>query len=281
MEIDPEYPYSYQAVALHYWSTGQLDQAIPYFRKVVDLTTGPTKVDPIVEWLIGAFIDIGDFASAAKTIERMKEYEPDSFEVLNSDIQLQLARGEFSAAQDMVHSLLPILIDRDSEMELMAFYELVFGDVLHAEEIYSRLAAVPNPADISGDKKLFRGRYQIWGMLGAVSLAHLHMKNGDKASAQELLHKARAFIELRDTLPDYRSGSQYIRAQIAAVEGDTDVAIDYVRKAVDVGWSRAWFGRIDPIMAELRKDARFMQILEELEDRLSELRGNIGVLAAK
>ena len=63
-------------------------------------------------------------------------------------------------------------------------------------------------------------------------------------------------------------------------EGDNDVAIDYVRKAIDAGWTRAWFGRIDPIMADLRKDARYMQILEELEKKLLAMRERTQVLAS-
>ena len=140
-------------------------------------------------------------------------------------------------------------------MGLRAFYEMVLGDVLHAEKIYSRLAATTKPADLNGNQNLFRDGHLSWGMLGAVNFAHLHMQNGDKASAQELLHQARAFIELT-TGPKF-GGIQYVRAQIAAVEKNNDIAIDYVRKAVDAGWTKPWFGRIDPIMADLRKDARF------------------------
>lgn len=279
MEIDPEHPGSYGVVGAYYESTGQLDQAIPYIKKVVDLTTGPTKVGPEVEALIMVYIDIGDFASAGETIDRMKEYESDNFWVINSEIQLQLARGEFSAARGIVHSLLPTLIDDDATMGLMAFYEMVFGDLLHAEEIYSRIAASTKPGPYDNNQNLFWGGHLFWGMLGAVNLAHLHMQDGDKASAQELLHKARAYIELRKGLVP-SEGIQYVRAQIAAVEKDNDVAIDYVRKAVDAGWTKAWFGRIDPIMADLRKDARYLQILEELEDRLLEMRDHPKMMAS-
>ena len=280
MEIDPEYAGSYQAVGNYYQSIGQLDQAVPYFRKMVDLTTGPTKVGPQAQFLTMAYIDIGDFASAAETIDRMKEYEPDNFSVINSDIQLQLAHGEFSAARNIVHSLLPTLIDDDATMGLMAFYEMVFGDLLHAEEIYSRIAASTKPGPYDNNQNLFWGPHLMWGMLGAVNLAHLHMQNGDNASAQELLQKAQAYTELRSKALWYGGGIQYVRAQIAAVEKDNDVAIDYVRKAVDAGWIKAWFGRIDPIMSDLRKDARYLQILEELEDRLLEMREHPKTLAS-
>jgi hypothetical protein len=72
----------------------------------------------------------------------------------------------------------------------------------------------------------------------------------------------------------------YVLAQIAAVEGNNDAAIENVREAIEAGWTRAWFGRIDPIMADLRKDARYIQMLEELEEKLLEMREHPKMLAS-
>ncbi|MCH8303409.1 MAG: hypothetical protein IH912_11705 [Proteobacteria bacterium] len=78
----------------------------------------------------------------------------------------------------------------------------------------------------------------------------------------------------------YAGSSFYVLAQIAAVEGNNETAIEYFREAVEAGWTKAWFGRIDPIMADLRKDVRYMDILEELEERLLEMRQSTTALAA-
>ena len=180
--------------------------------------------------------------------------------------------------------MLPAWVDDDLGMGLLAFYEMIWGDVSHAKEIYSRLLAAPgNPpyaADFRpGDQTLYwRGTLQ-WGMLGAVNLAHLNTINGDTASAKDLLQNARAYLQIRNHR-SVRNGRHYVRAQIAAVEGDHNTAIDSFRKAVDGGWPKAWVARIDPIMAELRKDARFMQILEELEAKLLNMRENPMTLAS-
>lgn len=279
MEIDPDYPGSYLAVGSHYSSTGQLDKAMPYFRKVVDLKTGPTRVDVDVERLIFAYIDLRDFKSAAETIARMNDLEWDKI-VINADIQLQLARGEFSAARNIVHSVLPTWMDNDSLMGLLAFYEMILGDTLHAEVIYSRIAAATKPADVYGNQNLLRGQHLAWGMLGAVNLAHLRRQNGNYASAQKLLRKTRANLELRKKFGWVDGSVQYVRAQIAVLEGNNDAAIEYFRQAVETGWTKAWFRRIDPIMADLRTDARYKQILEKLEDRLLAMRERTQVLAS-
>ena len=77
LEIDPEYHFSYLRIGNNYLSSGQLDHAIPYLRKVVDLTAGPTRVGADIHALLFAYIDVGDFKSAAEIIARMNEFEPD------------------------------------------------------------------------------------------------------------------------------------------------------------------------------------------------------------
>ncbi len=95
-----------------------------------------------------------------------------------------------------------------------------------------------------------------------------------------MLVKAREYIESKSDSRWFVCRLLYVLAQIAAVEGNNDAAIEYFRKAVNAGWTRAWFGRIDPIMADLRKDARYMQILEELEEKLLEMREHPKMMAS-
>ena len=45
---------------------------------------------------------------------------------------------------------------------------------------------------------------------------------------------------------------------------NNDAAIAYVREAVEAGCTKALFERIDPTMVDLRKDARYVQMLDEL-----------------
>ena len=290
MERDPDYRHSYKFVGLYYWWIGQLDQAIPYIRKAVDLSTGPTKASPYIGLLASTYVDIGDYESAAQLIRRTKELEPNKFGATNSEIHLQLARGDYSAARDIVHRMVPANIDDYSIMSLMAFYELVIGDIDHTEEIYARLEAASEPSGLNAEANLYRGNELSWGMLGAVNLAYLHKSNGDTGAARELLVKAREYIESKSYYPwsdhpwyvgdRYGGGSLYVLAQIAAVEGNNDAAIEYFRKAVNAGWTKAWFGRIDPIMADLRKDARYIKMLNELEKKLLKMREHPKMLAS-
>jgi len=280
IDLDPDIPKPYRDIGLNYVSIGQLDQAIPYISKVVDLTTGPTMAGEYIGFLAQIYVDIGDYTSAAEVIRRAKELEPAHRGVINSEIHLQLARRDFSAVRDIVHSLLPTYVDNDGLISQLAFYEMLIGDNNHAQEIYARLAVAQEPSGIYDQVQLYNDGTLAWGMMGAVNLAYLHVSNGDTGAARELLVTARKYIESRDDHLWLRSGPPYVLAQIAAVEGNYDAAIDYFRKAVDGGWRKSWFGRIDPIMADLRKYPRFMQILEELEEKLLEMREHPRMMAS-
>lgn len=276
MRHDPDHPYSYNNVGNHFNSTGQLDRAIPYFKKVDELTAGPTKVGLAAENLALLYVDIGDYDSAAQVIRRTRELEPQHFAATNSEIQLLLARGDFSTARDIVHSWRSENLSDTFRISLMAAYESFIGDADHAEDLYSYLESAKEfPSQYRGGN-LYRYNELGWGTLGAVNLAHLRKGKGNTLAAQELLSKAREFIESENThkFVWFDGSVFYVLAQISAIEGNDEVALDYFRSAVARGWIKPWFGRIDPIMADLRKDARFMQILEDLEDKLLKIRAN-------
>jgi TolB-like protein/DNA-binding winged helix-turn-helix (wHTH) protein/Tfp pilus assembly protein PilF len=270
MDRDPDFHMSYLFVGFHYLNTGQLDQAIPYLNKTVDMTTGPKKAGVFVGALASIYVDIGDYESAARVIRRARELEPNHLGATNAEIHLQLARRNISAAREIVHRIYSKSIDDDVTMGLMAFYEMVIEDIDHAEKIYARLAAAQEP-DIYDHVNLYRANELSWGMMGAVNLAYLHKRNGQNQAAEKLIRKAREHIESHRDHPEFVSSSSYVLAQIAAVEGNNDAALEHVRQAVEAGWSKPWFGRIDPIMTNLRKDLRYLQLLDELEDKLLEI----------
>jgi hypothetical protein len=163
----------------------------------------------------------------------------------------------------------------------MAAYESFIGDTDHAEDIYSYLETAPESPGFYGGG-LYRYNELGWGNLGAVNLAHLRSRNGDTLAAQEMLSEAREFIGSDRTHIEvwFDGNVSYVLAQISAIEGNNDAALEHFRQAVESGWIRPWFGRIDPIMADLRKDARYLQILDDLEVKLLEMRESPKMLAA-
>ena len=285
MENDPDYPLSYHTVGMYYSSIGQLDRALPYAKKYYSLNEDPRWAG----WfLTSLYRDLGDYDSAMNLVRRMQDVYPEGFLSATLDIHVKLARGEFSTAREVIHNTLSMHFDNDMVTGVMAIFELTVGDTAHAEDIYAHLAAAPGTPNFIDEVNLYRVGTLGFGTLGAINLAYLHRRNGEPLAADELLRKARDFIESKKNTtflfpgyanPLYAPGIAYATAQIAAVEGNKEIAVNRFREAVDAGWSKAWFARIDPIMADLREDPRFVDILEDLEERLSKMRQNEIVLA--
>ena len=134
--------------------------------------------------------------------------------------------------------------------------------------------------DLIGEDNLIRTNEIMWGIMGVVNFAYLRSRKGDTGAAQELLRKGRDALNQMQAHPYTDGKIPYILAQISAIEGNNENAMNYFRKAIDAGWIRPWFARIDPIMADLRKDDAYLQILEELEGRLVEMRERSQILAS-
>jgi tetratricopeptide (TPR) repeat protein len=263
---------------------GRLDEAIPYARKAYELTRGPTMVDHSGYLLLSMLIDIGDHEIANQLLQDLKAIEPDSPGVAVLEIQLQVARQNLPRASTLVHRSVSEHLHNNALVSLLADYELLIGDVDHARHLYADLAAMPVATGADVDAGLYQSSDLLWGALGAVNFAYLEKIGGESTTTSSLISNALQFIESSKT--DYSplevNGSvAYVRSQIAALLGDSDMAVDQLRQAVDAGWRRTWYARMDPIMAEVKKDTRFDEILDEVDASLLVMRDRLGTSARR
>jgi TolB-like protein/DNA-binding winged helix-turn-helix (wHTH) protein/tetratricopeptide (TPR) repeat protein len=274
MDYEPDYPYSYFYAGLIYNSIGQIDKALPYLLEAAELTAGPSKISLSDEVLQSVYIKLGNHDAAAELLRRMKKIEPDSAVSINAEIQFLIANNQTAEARFLLHSLLTDHLHRDEIMGLLAAYELLIGDTAHAEALYLRLNSAKRADSNDDSAALFQYKQLKWGMLGAVNLAYLYVQKQELSKAQALLDRARAFVESSQSsqvaykLAWFAGSATYVQAQIAAIEGDRDAAIRLLQQAVDEGWTRVWFTRVDPIMQNISHDSRFQQTLNAVEQKL-------------
>jgi hypothetical protein len=63
--------------------------------------------------------------------------------------------------------------------------------------------------------------------------------------------------------PQDRAHYSYVLAKLYAKIGDTDHSLQYLRKAMEEGYKKVDDAYKDPEFAELRKDARFAELMKE------------------
>jgi len=85
-----------------------------------------------------------------------------------------------------------------------------------------------------------------------------HIKKGDTLLLQENI-QANADVQAQSAALD--------AAEVYAVLGETDKAIEWLDRAMRRGDDRAAWLRIDPLLANVRQHPRFKQILNSMEFR--------------
>ncbi len=93
-----------------------------------------------------------------------------------------------------------------------------------------------------------------------LSLAYLAMKAGNCARADSLLRQAEKFAQQRQEICGGRCANSRL-AQIRAVQGRSEEAINYVRRAVETGWTGPYPTAPDPLLASIADDPRYRQII--------------------
>ena len=83
-------------------------------------------------------------------------------------------------------------------------------------------------------------------------------------------HSSRMGITAQMSSPQDRAHYSYVLAKLYAKIGDSDHSLEYLRKAMEEGYKKVDDAYKDPEFAELRKDARFSELMKERPPALPE-----------
>jgi tetratricopeptide (TPR) repeat protein/predicted Ser/Thr protein kinase len=208
----------------------------------------------------GKNAEAAKLASDALEIKR-RIFGPEDRRTLNSMRQLAKAyqgQGRYAEAEELDAKVLEIgrrmqgPEDRtlDTMVDLADVYRLE-GKYAQAEALYSqtldiqrRVLGADNPATFSAGEQM------------AITLSYDKQFARAEALMQEIIQKAS-----RSGEPAVLSGAWYTFACAAAVEGHTNAAMDYLRKADDLGNPDIANMAKDKDLKSLRKDPRFTALI--------------------
>lgn len=154
---------------------------------------------------------------------------------------LYLAAGENARAASAVDTLLRLAPGFGPGLELVLCVHMVAGDLRSALRVYAEAGSPVNS----------RGGF----LLNAAG-----RKSESRRVLQETVARAGRFVEAGDETATPR----FEAAVAMALLGRRAEALDWFHKAVDAGWREVRWARQDPLLASLRADPSFQELLGEV-----------------
>ncbi len=109
----------------------------------------------------------------------------------------------------------------------------------------------------------------FYSNLGAAYFAHKKFEQASQAYAKAVEldptifeHTSHTGIAAQMASPEDRAHYDYVLAKLYAKMGDSDHSLEYLRKAMEDGYKKVDEALTDPEFAELRKDARFTELMK-------------------
>lgn len=112
---------------------------------------------------------------------------------------------------------------------------------------------------------------------GALPLAFIYLKSGRATQAAQLIARSYARADLMMRIGQEPWNAYYQYANLALLQGDRDDALRWLRAAHEAGMPGPVLIRQDPVLAELRGDPEFQEIVDRLEWRVREMRKRLTV----
>ncbi len=110
----------------------------------------------------------------------------------------------------------------------------------------------------------------FYSNLGAVYFAQKKFEEATRAYAEAVKldpnifeHSSRTGVSAQIASSQDRAHYSYVLAKLYAKMGDPDHSLEYLRKAMEEGYTKMLDAYKDPEFAELRKDARFAELMKE------------------
>jgi len=257
IQANPESPLGYRRSGRLTWTSGNLGEAVTWYRQSMELAPDDRN----------SHIELG---SLYLDLQLPEEAEP----LLQGLAHLvHLASGmpdEAVAAAERQYRNNPSLISAVA----LAKTEARAGN-------YERSLALLEPfadgAD-QGEGMLFqRSGIYFWDpQIAALELSLARLRTGDAAGGNRLLDEVRehyAFLESEGfdhPLIDYQ------KARLMALRGEADQALLLLRRAVDNGW-RSWKTRDEPAFAMIRSLPAFDQLLDDMDTEVTRQRDLLGL----
>ncbi len=260
IEIDPDFPRAYTIMADLYWEVfAQLDEGVRWLHKANELDPGNPDH---ARWLGMIYLDLGDTVAGDYWIREGIRRAPTQYNSQWSRVYLAL----YTVAPDKVLTLAKELLEVSPNnwlaLRLLRNADAKAGRENVAVERYRAARPEffdPKDPDVNATN---------WGW--AIEVANILGKAGERERADILLQKALALIADMPRLG--YDGFGISDAEIYALQGDKEKALEAFATAVEAGWRISWWvsTELNDNLAILHDDPRYHEIVAGVRSQMAE-----------
>jgi protein kinase/serine/threonine-protein kinase len=240
--LNPNYVTAIRNIGLLNYRTGQFADAVVAARRSILLA--PENVMGYVQTAM-ALAAAGEDSAALEWYRRSRTLDPRHPIPLLGIGWLYLATGMKDRARNAADTLLRLAPGFGPGLDLSICAMMASGNLRSALQVYTDAGSPMNS----------RGAYLLHAAGRKTESEHV---------LQETLAKTGRFVDAGDESPTPR----FEAAAALELMGRRGEALAWFRKAVDAGWREVRWARQDPLLASVRTDPAFEQLLEEMKRRV-------------
>jgi len=256
-ELQPGNPDALCARALNAQARGQLVAAVRLFRSALARTSDRPDIRG---HLASVYLDLGMYPESAAEYRRARRRDDETSHALAQGSWL-LATGDRDGLRRVLSGVEARAREPQERIDA-AFLALAAGDA----EVARRMT-VARPGDVLPSAEwpgldLERIR---WGMCDPCTVSVLQRRAGGIDASGGTARTVAAALDQLERQGLALPGLHYARAGLLAQQGWRNPALDSLHRAVDLGWRRAWYMRVDPALESLRGEPRFAALVARIE----------------
>jgi TolB-like protein/DNA-binding winged helix-turn-helix (wHTH) protein len=240
------------------WSQGDLVEALRWSRAA-------TKVDPRD---LGLYLRRADFLLAlGMSAEARQEYEQGRAATQNDEavnVGLGQVRYYEGGAAGLREHLTAFKLDESLHARTLiqaAYYHLLLGEGPAAYQSMERAMQAPD----FDARKLNDPWTARWGESDELILAAAELQSGRPVAAAAHLQEIAEQLDRLMQAGEERNGIYALQAQVLALRGDDDKAMQALNRAAELGWRNAWRAEHEPYLAALTLRSDFRAVITRVD----------------
>ena len=253
IELDPTFPVAYSGLARLHITRGELDVALQWQEKAIEYA-------PTVAYYLARkgyiLLQAGQTEPARHWLDAARRSSLDKHYLGDIRVGIAIATDDHATLQSIAGD------DTSFGAPQRALALLMLGDAEAALALYDR--DCPDHAtvlrDIVNYDMLWRIPHANYRALARRKAGHANVA----ADIEAYLPAARSLWDQGVVNPDLH----YWAAASHALLGRHDEAISELDRAAEAGWLSTWWAARDPSFDSLREDARFIELLARVRERI-------------